>query len=142
MCDFGMMVVCKSCGEDVPGDEFNAGMHDCPMTVKPIEGESYPDYSKRCDEHKRGVLLGMLPEEGARVELTEDIERYPWCTVPTGATGIVEETGDLFVHIRLEQGFKGMKDWDNLLSLCDADIIDNHELKRLRVIAGKENDNG
>ena len=94
------------------------------------------------DEHKRGVLLGMLPEEGARVELTEDIQRYPWSTVPTGTTGIVEEAGDLFVHIRLDQRIKGMEDWDNLLSLCDADIIDNHELKRLRVIAGKGNGNG
>jgi hypothetical protein len=139
MCDKGIMVVCRSCGEGVPGDEFSAGMHDCPMgDLTPMDGESFPDYKRRSDKHKRGILLGMLPPEGARVEFTEDIERYPWCIVPTGTTGTVEETGDLFVHIRLDQTIEGMEDWGNALHLCDADLIDNHELNSLRVIAGEE----
>jgi hypothetical protein len=138
MCDFGMMVVCKSCGGDVPGDEFNAGMHDCPMTVKPIEGESYPDYSKRCDEHKRGVLLSMLPKEGDRVELTEDFERFPHFIAKKGLAGVITEVGDLFVNIRLEEKVEGMEHWDNELHICHEDLWDNHDINSFRVVEGGE----
>jgi hypothetical protein len=47
-------LVCKGCGERFGGDSqlesHDFDSHNCPAIPKPIEGESFEDYSARCDE--------------------------------------------------------------------------------------------
>ena len=39
--------VCTGCGARMSNIDFN--VHDCPMTPKPLEGESWADYKARVD---------------------------------------------------------------------------------------------
>jgi len=46
---------CSHCGASVPVVEFNAGMHDCPLTIPPREGEAWADYKVRRDAFRVAV---------------------------------------------------------------------------------------
>ena len=49
-------VICSACDRQFDseghGESVAFDHHDCPMTVEPIKGESFEDYSARCDAFK------------------------------------------------------------------------------------------
>ena len=50
MSDNKLKIVCSGCGAKMLNYKFD--MHECPNSVEPLEGESWEDYSKRCEEFK------------------------------------------------------------------------------------------
>lgn len=54
-------------------------------------------------------------QEGDRVRLRRDVERYPHFTVPEGQTGTVVEASDELIAVRLDEPVEGAEEWDNQL---------------------------
>ena len=46
-------VKCKQCKQVMSRDDWN--IHQCPYHVKPIAGESFTAYSKRCKRHAERI---------------------------------------------------------------------------------------
>lgn len=50
------IIVCTGCGQKFGGDRHGESHdfdeHDCPATPDPIPGESWADYSARCEKAK------------------------------------------------------------------------------------------
>ena len=53
--DDKLNVECTGCGAEMTNVQFNS--HDCPNTVEPIKGESFDEFSARCNLKKHGVVL-------------------------------------------------------------------------------------
>ncbi len=47
-------VRCKQCRKVMSRDDWN--VHDCPMTPKPRDGESFEAFSKRADQFREEKL--------------------------------------------------------------------------------------
>jgi hypothetical protein len=50
-----MSVTCKQCKAQVQHDLWISGQHDCPLSLDPMEGESWDDYSTRSDNWRAMV---------------------------------------------------------------------------------------
>jgi len=83
------------------------------------EGDGYGDFADDPDafyvEMDSSTLRPVLgrPEEGTRVLLVEDVERYPHFIAPAGATGAVVESTDEVLCVRLDEPLAGAEEWDN-----------------------------
>ena len=53
-------VKCKQCKQVMSRDDWN--IHQCPYHVKPIAGESFTAYSKRCKSNGRWVMVRFLQQ--------------------------------------------------------------------------------
>ena len=49
------MIQCKGCGKRMSNGDWQNG-HDCPASAKPIKGESFADYSARCEVVRKAWL--------------------------------------------------------------------------------------
>lgn len=50
-------------------------------------------------------------DEGDRVELSRDVERYPHFIAPEGSTGVLVQLDEAVV--RLDEDLEGAEEWDN-----------------------------
>jgi len=79
------------------------------MKKDPLGTEAWP---------VKDLAHASLPENGARVRLTADVERFPHFIAPKGATGTVEIqpdlSGELEVYaVRLDKPLEGAEEWAN-----------------------------
>lgn len=58
-----MSVICKQCKEQVPHDLFISGQHDCPLSLDPLEGESWDDFSRR-SSNWRAMVFAVAESTG------------------------------------------------------------------------------
>ena len=62
-----------------------------------------------CDD----LVRWLHPPEGARVRLTQAIDRFPDFIAPAGLTGtVVESTAHMFA-VRMDAPLEGAEEWDN-----------------------------
>jgi hypothetical protein len=57
---------------------------------------------------------------GDRVELRQDVERYPFATVPAGAIGTVTASEPELLCVRLDEVIEGLEDWGNEVRWTDG----------------------
>lgn len=67
--------------------------------------------------------------EGTRVRLRRDVDRYPHFVAPQGAEGTVTKNGDDFLAVKLDEPLDGAEEWDNEVQwyegmFTDADYRD------------------
>lgn len=55
----------------------------------------------------------MSIEEGQRVRLAREIERYPHYVAPAGAEGTVTKNDKDLIAVRLDDQLEGAEEWDN-----------------------------
>lgn len=60
-------------------------------------------------------------EVGDRVQLTQDVERYPHFIAPAGLTGIVVSLTEVQMSVRLDAPLAGAEAWDNEVHWYDLD---------------------
>ena len=51
--------------------------------------------------------------EGTRVKLRKDVERYPHFVAPEGAEGIITKKEEDLIAVRLDEPLEGAEEWDN-----------------------------
>ncbi len=59
---------------------------------------------------------------GTRVRLTHAVDRYPHFIAPEGATGVVTESSDELVAVRLDLNVEGAHEWDNEVHWSNDDL--------------------
>ena len=59
-----MAVICKRCKAQVQHDLWISGQHDCPLSLDPMEGEAWADYSRRSDDWRE--MVEAIAEEPGR----------------------------------------------------------------------------
>lgn len=60
-------------------------------------------------------------EEGMRVRLDRDVERFPHFTAPAGMTGTVTDITDNNISVRMDEHLPGAETWDNEIVWHDVD---------------------
>lgn len=63
-------------------------------------------------------------QEGTRVRLTQDVERYPHFVAPQGAKGTVTKSRDDLVAVQLDEPLNGAEEWDNEVQWFDGMVED------------------
>lgn len=61
--------------------------------------------------------------EGARVRLRRDVERYPHFSVPAGSTGIVTNSVEDAVAVKMDSHVPGCEEWDNEIVWTVEDVL-------------------
>lgn len=77
----------------------------------PNEADARADY----EDHVRRLeqAADNRPAVGARVLFVDQLDRYPFFTVPAGATGVVTNSDDDYYAVKVDQPIAGAEEFDN-----------------------------
>lgn len=59
-------------------------------------------------------------DEGTRVRLKRDVDRYPHFVAPEGAEGTVTKNWDDLIAVKLDEDLDGADEWDNEVQWYDG----------------------
>lgn len=65
-------------------------------------------------------------EEGTRVRLKRDVDRYPDFVAPEGAEGTVTKNWDDLIAVKLDEDLDGAEEWDNEVQWYDGMYVDEN----------------
>lgn len=54
-----------------------------------------------------------MMEEGTRVRLARNVERYPHFVAPAGAEGVITTISENLIAVRLDEDVEGADEWNN-----------------------------
>lgn len=98
-------------------DRQHAVCHEVIHLLHPDAGEIEGAVSRLVEAADTGI-----PAVGSRWRLRKSVERYPHFVAPAGAVGIVSDTYEAHVSLRLEgTPLKGAEEWDNEVVWADDD---------------------